>query len=88
MKKKNLVYAFFGVCVSLSATAQNSGVAIVEVTTDPDLGNDTVTFTGTPDELRARLDAFEAAGATGFVFGTSGVDVERELRACAEVAGL
>ncbi|MGI9410038.1 MAG: LLM class flavin-dependent oxidoreductase [Hyphomicrobiaceae bacterium] len=47
-----------------------------------------VTFTGTRDELRARLDALEAAGATGVILGTSGVDVERELRAYAEVAGL
>ena len=47
-----------------------------------------VTFTGTRDELRSRLDALEAAGATGVILGTSGVDVERELRAYAEVAGL
>lgn len=47
-----------------------------------------MTFTGTRDELRARLDAFEAAGATGVIFGTSGADVERELHAFAEVAGL
>lgn len=47
-----------------------------------------MTFTGTRDELRARIDALEAAGATGVIFGTSGVDVERELRAYAEVAGL
>jgi 5,10-methylenetetrahydromethanopterin reductase len=47
-----------------------------------------MTFTGTRDELRSRLDAFEKAGATGVIFGTSGVDVERELRAYAEVAGL
>ena len=47
-----------------------------------------MTFTGTKDQLRARLDALEAAGATGVIFGTSGVDVERELHAYAEVAGL
>lgn len=47
-----------------------------------------VTFTGTRDELRARLSALEAAGATGVIFGTSGADVERELHAFAEVAGL
>jgi 5,10-methylenetetrahydromethanopterin reductase len=47
-----------------------------------------MTFTGTRDELRARLDALETAGATGVIFGTSGVDVEREMRAYAEVAGL
>jgi 5,10-methylenetetrahydromethanopterin reductase len=47
-----------------------------------------MTFTGTRDELRSRLDQLEAAGATGVIFGTSGVNVERELRAYAEVAGL
>jgi 5,10-methylenetetrahydromethanopterin reductase len=47
-----------------------------------------MTFTGTRDELRARLDELEAAGATGVIFGTSGVDVEREMHAFAEVAGL
>jgi 5,10-methylenetetrahydromethanopterin reductase len=47
-----------------------------------------VTFTGTRDELRTRLDALEKAGATGVIFGTSGVDVEREMHAFAEVAGL
>ena len=30
----------------------------------------------------------EAAGATGVIFGTSGYDVARELRAYAEVAAL
>jgi 5,10-methylenetetrahydromethanopterin reductase len=47
-----------------------------------------MTFTGTRDELRSRLGAFEKAGATGVIFGTSGVDVEREMRAYAKVAGL
>ena len=47
-----------------------------------------MTFSGTRDELRERLDKLEAAGATGIIFGTSGVDVERELHAYAEVAGL
>ncbi len=47
-----------------------------------------MTFSGTRDALRARLDAFEAEGASGVIFGTSGADVERELRAFAEVAGL
>lgn len=46
------------------------------------------TFTGTQDELRERLARLEAGGATGVIFGTSGYDVERELRAYAEVAGL
>jgi hypothetical protein len=47
-----------------------------------------MTFTGTREELRERLAQLEARGATGIIFGTSGYDVERELRACAEVAGL
>jgi 5,10-methylenetetrahydromethanopterin reductase len=47
-----------------------------------------VSFTGTPDELRARLEAFEDGGATGIIFGTSGIDVPREFRAFAEAAGL
>jgi len=47
-----------------------------------------VSFTGTRDELRARLGALEAAGATGVIFGTSDSDVPRELRRFAEVAGL
>jgi 5,10-methylenetetrahydromethanopterin reductase len=45
-------------------------------------------FTGTREELRERLAQLEANGATGIIFGTSGYDVERELRAYAEVAGL
>ena len=47
-----------------------------------------ITFTGTREELRERLTQLEARGATGIIFGTSGYDVERELRAYAEVAGL
>lgn len=47
-----------------------------------------MTFTGSRDELRERLAQLEADGATGIIFGTSGYDVERELRAYAEVAGL
>jgi 5,10-methylenetetrahydromethanopterin reductase len=47
-----------------------------------------MTFTGTRGELRERLAQLEARGATGIIFGTSGYDVERELRAYAEVAGL
>jgi hypothetical protein len=38
--------------------------------------------------LRERLVQLEARGASGIIFGTSGHDVERELRAYAEVAGL
>jgi len=47
-----------------------------------------MTFTGTREELRERLAQLETRGATGIIFGTSGYDVERELRAYAEVAGL
>jgi 5,10-methylenetetrahydromethanopterin reductase len=47
-----------------------------------------MTFTGTREALRERLVRLAAGGATGVIFGTSGVDVERELRAYAEVAGL
>ena len=47
-----------------------------------------MTFTGTREALRERLAQLEAKGATGIIFGTSGYDVERELRAYAEVAGL
>ena len=47
-----------------------------------------MTFTGTREELRERLIQLEARGATGIIFGTSGYNVERELRAYAEVAGL
>jgi len=71
MKKKHLVYALFGVCVCLSATAQNTGVAIVEVTTDPDLGGDTVTFAGIPNGvLELRLGQPDKLSATGLVSGT------------------
>ena len=45
-------------------------------------------FTGTPDELRERLDDLEAGGATGVILGTSGADVEREMRAFASLAGV
>jgi 5,10-methylenetetrahydromethanopterin reductase len=47
-----------------------------------------MTLTGTREELRERLAQLEAHGATGIIFGTSGYDVERELRAYAEVAAL
>jgi 5,10-methylenetetrahydromethanopterin reductase len=47
-----------------------------------------MTFRGTHEELRERLTQLEARGATGIIFGTSSYDVERELRAYAEVAGL
>ena len=47
-----------------------------------------MTFSGTREELRERLTQLEARGATGIIFGSSGYDIERELRAYAEVAGL
>lgn len=47
-----------------------------------------MTFTGSPDDLRARLAKLEAAGATGVIFGTSGTDVERELHAFARLVSL
>jgi 5,10-methylenetetrahydromethanopterin reductase len=47
-----------------------------------------MTFTGTPEVLRARLTKLETAGATGVIFGTSGVDVERELHAFARLVDL
>jgi hypothetical protein len=39
-------------------------------------------------EVGDDVGPLEARGATGIIFGTSGYDVERELRAYAEVAGL
>jgi len=47
-----------------------------------------MTFTGRPDDLRARLAKLEAAGATGVIFGTSGADIERELHAFARLVDL
>ena len=41
-----------------------------------------------PIAQAAAIATLEAGGATGIIFGTSGYDVERELRAYAEVAGL
>jgi hypothetical protein len=43
-----------------------------------------MTFTSTREELREGLAQLEARGSTGIIFGTSGYDVERELRASAE----
>ena len=51
-------------------------------------GAEQMTFTGTPEALRARLTKLEAAGATGIIFGTSGSDVERELHAFARLVDL
>ena len=61
---------------------------VVQIFTSDEAVAKQMTFTGTREELRERLAQLEARGATGIIFGTSGYDVERELRACAEVAGL
>jgi 5,10-methylenetetrahydromethanopterin reductase len=66
-----------------SLDISNGHDALVDVS-----GAKQMTFTGTREELRKRLAQLEARGATGVIFGTSGYDVERELRAYAEVAGL
>ena len=67
----------------LSLDISNGHDALVDVSAAKQ-----ITFTGTRKELRERLAQLEARGATGIIFGTSGYDVERELRAYAEVAGL
>ena len=54
----------------------------------PSTAAEQMTFTGTPEDLRARLAKLEAAGATGVIFGTSGTDVERELHAFARLVDL
>ena len=41
-----------------------------------------------PMAQASAIATLEARGATGIIFGTSGYDVERELRAYAEIAGL
>jgi 5,10-methylenetetrahydromethanopterin reductase len=41
------------------------------------------TFTGTSEEIAARLDAMAAAGVTEFVYQPAGPDIERELTAFA-----
>jgi 5,10-methylenetetrahydromethanopterin reductase len=47
-----------------------------------------LTFTGAPDELRARLRAMEQGGATEVLYQPMGPDVPRELRAFAAMAEL
>lgn len=49
----------------------------------PELGAGT--FTGTPDELRARRADLEAAGVTELIYTPMGSDLRRELTAMAEV---
>jgi 5,10-methylenetetrahydromethanopterin reductase len=66
-----------------SSDISNGHDAVIDVSAAKQM-----TFTGTREELRERLAQLEASGATGIIFGTSGYDVERELRAYAEVAGL
>jgi alkanesulfonate monooxygenase SsuD/methylene tetrahydromethanopterin reductase-like flavin-dependent oxidoreductase (luciferase family) len=48
----------------------------------PELG--ATTFTGTPEQLRARRDALEDQGVEEIVYAPLGSDVPRELRAMAE----
>jgi 5,10-methylenetetrahydromethanopterin reductase len=46
------------------------------------------TWTGSPDELRARIDVLEAAGVTEVLYAPMGPDLSRELRAFADMAGI
>lgn len=46
------------------------------------------TFTGRPDQLRARLSELADAGLTEFLYAPMGPDKERELRAMAKALGL
>lgn len=46
------------------------------------------TWTGTPDDVRARLEGFEAAGGTEILYAPSGPDIARELRAFAEACAV
>jgi 5,10-methylenetetrahydromethanopterin reductase len=46
------------------------------------------TWTGSPRQLRGRLDELEAAGATEILYAPMGPDVPRELQAFAAMAGL
>ena len=46
------------------------------------------TWTGPPAQLRERLDALEASGATEILYAPMGPDISRELRAFAAMAGL
>lgn len=48
----------------------------------PDLGG--TTFSGTPDQLRARVEALEAQGVGELIYAPMGGDVPRELRAMRE----
>ncbi len=48
----------------------------------------TFTWTGTAEQLRARLDALQMGGATEVFYEPAGPDVRRELMAFAEMAGL
>jgi 5,10-methylenetetrahydromethanopterin reductase len=47
-----------------------------------------MTWTGTPDELRARWSALGAAGASELAYAPAGPDIPRELRAMARAAGV
>lgn len=45
-----------------------------------------LTFTGSPEELRKRLDALEAAGATEAIYQVAGPDIPGDLEAFANMA--
>ena len=47
-----------------------------------------ITFTGTPDELRARLGGLEAGGATEVIYQPTGSDIPGELQRFAAMAEL
>jgi 5,10-methylenetetrahydromethanopterin reductase len=46
------------------------------------------TWTGSPNQLRGRLEELEAAGATEILYAPIGPDIPRELRSFAAMAGL
>jgi 5,10-methylenetetrahydromethanopterin reductase len=46
------------------------------------------TWTGSPGQLRGRLDELEAAGGTEILYAPMGPDIPRELRAFAAMAGV
>ena len=46
------------------------------------------TLTGTPDEIRARVDEMAAGGVTEIAYQPAGPDIPRELRAFAAATGI
>ena len=70
MKMNFPLYLLAGICACFAASAQDSGVAIVEVTTDPELGGDTVTFSGTPSGvLELRIGQPDKLSESGLASG-------------------